>query len=274
MLSDALRSELIFLPRSGGAARIDDCIVLRTPDNPTYWWGNTLVFDQAPVAGDLMRWTQLFEAHVRLEQPASRHTTFSWTGTERGCVKPFIDAGYTLLESVVLTADRDTTIRAPHENRTTHIASLGPSDWIALRDLLIETRENHHSLAGYAEFAERRIATWRGLGEAGQGAWFGAWQSIDDKLRLASALGVFVEARRGPDDRRVGRFQHVVTHPAARRQGLAGTLVAHASRHAFDELDADTLLIIAAEHDDARRVYQSTGYRPCGWQRGLELGGD
>ena len=273
MPSDALRSELIFLAHSGDAKCIGDCIVVRTPDNPTYWWGNTLYFDQAPVEGDLFRWTGLFGEHVRALQPASRHTTFAWSGAVRGCVEPFIDSGYALQELVVLAADQGTTIQGSHENRIARITALSASDWIALRDLLIETRDGDHSLAGYTKFVERRIATWRALSEAGQGAWFGAWQDIDGKLGLVSALGVFVEAQRGEDGRRVGRFQHVVTHALARRQGLAGTLVAHASRHAFDVLDADTLLIIAGEHDDARRVYESAGFRPRGWQRGLELGG-
>lgn len=273
MSSDALRSELIFLSHAGDAQRVGDCIVVRTPDNPTYWWGNTLTFDQAPVAGDLLRWTRLFDQCVRVEQPASRHTTFGWSGAVRGCVEPFVDAGFTLLESVVLAADGSMTIRAPHEDRSERMSMLSSSDWPALRDLLIETREVHHSLEGYAAFAERRIATWCALCDAGQGAWFSAWQTLAGELRLVSALGVFVEPQRGADDRRVGRFQQVVTHPAARRQGLAGTLVARASRYAFDALDADTLIIIADEHDVARRVYESTGFRRSGWQRGLELGG-
>lgn len=273
MSSDALRSELIFLSRSGDAQRIGDCVVVRTPDNPTYWWGNTLYFDRAPAEGDLMRWTELFDQRLRVRQPESRHTTFGWSGAERGCVDPFIEAGYALHELVILTADKGAGIEPLHENRFAQIAALASTDWVALRDLLIETRDAHHTLEGYATFAERRIASWRALSDAGQGAWFGAWQELGDERQLVSALGVFVEAERATDGRRIGRFQHVVTHPATRRQGLAGTLVARASRHAFDRLDADTLLIIADEHDAARRVYESTGFRACGWQRGLELGG-
>lgn len=60
-VSDALRSELIFLPGPGRAGsncyRVDDCIVIRTPDNPTYWWGNTLygLFRTNDIPGDRPR---------------------------------------------------------------------------------------------------------------------------------------------------------------------------------------------------------------------------
>ena len=278
MFSDALRSELIFLPSAGSSAlnnyRVDDYVVIRTPDNPTYWWGNTLFFDAAPDANDFERWTRLFEDHVRTPQPASRHTTFGWSGPAGGVVQPFLDAGYEHFAMVVLAAHATTPISASHPNRSTRIEAFAGADWSMLCDLLVETRDQHkHSLSGYTDFAERRIAGWRALAERGQGAWFGAWRDIDGKATLIAALGVFVEAQRGADGRRVGRFQHVVTHPSARRQGLAGTLVEHASRHAFEVLAADILLILADANDIARRVYESTGFRAHGWQQCLERGG-
>ncbi len=88
---------------------------------------------------------------------------------------------------------------------------------------------------------------------------------------MQATLGVFVEAARGPDGRRIGRFQQVATNPSARRQGLAGTLVLHASRVAFDALDADVLLILADAHAAARRVYERAGYRLASVEYGLEL---
>ena len=278
MVSDELRSELIFLPSAGNATRVDDCVVIRTPDNPTYWWGNTLFFDAAPEANDFERWTRLFEEHIRKPQPASLHTTFGWSGAETGVVRPalqpFLDAGFELFATVVLEAEATTPIVAPHPNASARIEALAGGDWSMLRDLLVETRdERKHSLGGYTEFVERRIAGWRVLAERGQGAWFGAWSGVDGEARLIAALGVFVEAGPGADGRRIGRFQHVVTHPSARRQGLAGTLVEHASHHAFDVLAADTLLILADANDVARRVYESTGFRGRGWQHGLERGG-
>lgn len=280
-VSDELRSELIFLPGAGRAGsncyRVDDCIVIRTPDNPTYWWGNTLHFDGAPGDDDFKRWTQLFEDHIRTPQPASRHTTFGWSGVETGVVRPavqpFLDAGFVLFGTEALAAQAGSPIVAPHPNRSARIDFITGSDWCALHEVLFETRDaGKHDPAGYAEFARRRIAGWRALAERGQGAWFGAWLEVDGAASLVAALGVFVEAQPGIDGRRIGRFQHVVTMPSARRQGLAGTLVEHASRHAFEVLGADTVLILADPADIACRIYESTGFRAQGRQQCLERG--
>ena len=269
-LTDALRSELILLPADGrcysvgtGARRP---VVTLTPSNPTYWWGNCLRFAQAPEDGDFARWTALFATHVHARQPASTHTTFGWEGREQGVVQPFLDAGFDYFETIVLTAQRGNAIRAPHVASSTPVRIAG-TRWDELLELMMVTREAFHTEGPYREFATRRIDGWRALETAGRGAWFG----IVDDDRLVSALGVFVEAEAGADDRRIGRFQHVVTHPDARRRGYAGTLVAHASAYAFDRLGADGLLIIADENDVARRVYQACGYRATTWQRNLEF---
>ncbi len=50
------------------------------------------------------------------------------------------------------------------------------------------------------------------------------------------------------------------THPAARRQGLAGTLVWRAGQHALGELGARTLVIVADPTEAAIRVYRSVGF--------------
>ena len=71
---------------------------------------------------------------------------------------------------------------------------------------------------------------------------------------LVSQLGVIS----GPD--RVARYQDVGTHPAARRRGLAGTLVCHAGQYAFDHLGASTLVIVADPQEGAIRVYRAAGF--------------
>jgi predicted GNAT family acetyltransferase len=52
----------------------------------------------------------------------------------------------------------------------------------------------------------------------------------------------------------------VGTHPAARRQGLAGTLVWRAGQHALGELGARRLVIVADPIEAAIRVYRSVGF--------------
>jgi len=270
-LSEALRSELIFLAGSGSVRRVGDCVVVLTPDNPTYWWGNTLIFDAPPGVGDFDRWRLAFDRLVRATQPASRHTTFSWPGVDAGDTAPFLAAGFVPFDSVACAADRDTPIAAPHPNRDVDVAAFEVGDWDRLLELMIAMRDAGQSREGYGVFAERRIAGWRRLVARDRGTWFGAFERGHG--RLLSALGIFVEDRSDANGVRLGRFQHVLTDPAARRRGLAGTQVAHASRFAFERLGATRLLIVADEHDVARRVYLGCGYQVAGQTRGLENGG-
>ena len=85
---------------------------------------------------------------------------------------------------------------------------------------------------------------------AGHGAWFGAF--VDG--RLLSQMGL-VAASPG-----LARFQSVETHPDARGQGLAGTLVDHVSRYGFGELGATTLVMVADPDYSAIRLYRSVGF--------------
>ena len=268
LASDALRSELIFLPAGGSVTRFDQGFVLLTPSNPTYWWGNSLRFDHAPRDGDFDQWMGLFETRVHAVHPGSAHRTFGWDGDRRGAVEPFVAAGFEYFETIGLTLDRGAPFAAPHPNREATIRRLAGNDWDALRELQVETRDPKHEEAAHRLFAARQIDGWRALEANGQGGWF----EVVDGERIVAALGVFVEKDRGPDGRRIGRFQQVVTHPSRRRRGLCGTLVEHASRHAFTHFDADSLRISADENDVARRIYQACGYRITSRHRGLERG--
>ena len=58
----------------------------------------------------------------------------------------------------------------------------------------------------------------------------------------------------------LARFQNVKTHPDARGRGLAGTLVHRVSRYGFDELGAQTLVMVADPEYLAIRVYRSVGF--------------
>jgi hypothetical protein len=50
---------------------------IHSPGNPTFWWGNFLLFDDAPGPGDRERWEQLFAAEFA-GRPEVTHRTFAW----------------------------------------------------------------------------------------------------------------------------------------------------------------------------------------------------
>ena len=167
--SDALRSELIFLPEDGSITWFDGGFAMLTPSNPTSWWGNPLHFDRPPGVGDFEPWNHAFEQHVHAVQPASTHRTFGWDGEEGGHLERFIDAGFAHFETIALHADRGDVVKAPEPDADVNVVVLAGSDWGALRALQVETRDPLHSEAAYETFIARRIVDWRALEARGQG---------------------------------------------------------------------------------------------------------
>ncbi len=267
-IPDVLRSDLIFVGDDGSVEPFDGGLVVRTPSNPGYWWGNCLHFDRPPQAGDVDRWMAAFETHVHARQPASSHHAFGWDGDAPGEVEPFVAAGFRCFETMTLAVDRGQAVVAPKRPDVAIDRIATDDGWDGVRRLEVATRDAGFDEAPYDTFVARRITRWHALDAAGQGGWF----AVHDDGRVVASLGVFAEAERGRDGRRIGRFQHVSTHPSMRRRGLASRLVEHASRFAFEQLDVDTLLISADAHDVARLVYEGCGFERRSRHHGLERG--
>jgi ribosomal protein S18 acetylase RimI-like enzyme len=240
----AYRTDLALL-RLGGS-EVVDCgthLVVRTVANPTFYWGNYLLLPRAPIAGEAEDWV----AEFRREFPGTRHRTFGVDGTAGSLddLAPFAALGFEIAASTVMTA------RAVHEparpNReATYRPLRGDDDWRQQLELSLAGEGEHVT----REFAARRARAQRAVTEAGHGQWFGAF--LGD--RLASTMGL-VRADGG-----LARFQEVKTHPVARGRGLAGTLVHHASRFGFDELGAETLVMVADPDYLAIRIYRQVGF--------------
>jgi len=240
----ANRTDLALL-RLGGS-EVEDRgthLVVRTPENPSFYWGNFLLLPQAPAAGEAEEWVRRFCR----EFPAARHRTFGVDGADGSAddLAAFVDLGFETEASVVMTAR--SVHEPPRPNREAVYRPLrGDEDWRLQIELSV-AGENEHVTR---EFATRRAKAQRAITEAGHGQWFGAF--LGD--RLVSTMGL-VRAEGG-----LARFQEVQTHPDARGRGLAGTLVHHVSRFGFDELGADTLVMVADPDYLAIRVYRSVGF--------------
>src|SRR6188472_78100 len=74
----AFRTDLAMLEHSGSVVEDHGShLVVRTPDNPTYWWGNFLLLPAPPVdLEDARRWLDAFER----EFPRAEHRTFGVDG--------------------------------------------------------------------------------------------------------------------------------------------------------------------------------------------------
>lgn len=249
------------------------CLVVRTPANPTFFWGNYLLFDAAPRSEDAERWPRLFEQLIGRVQPASTHRAFGWLEDAAGEPAPFLAAGYQRNDTAVLQ-----TVRPPAPAPARIAADLRPfctqgpqadAEWAAQLALDMSLREAAHEAAAYREFCRRRHARWRAMIAAGRGQWFGAFVAGDGAPRLAASLGVFAEAA-PVDGERLGRYQWVSTHPDYQRRGLCRALLAQSARHACDVLRVDRLVIAAEAGGRPERIYREAGFTPVGCWRGLQ----
>ena len=233
----------------------DQYVVVRSTQNPGYWWGNFLLLAKPPQPGDVTTWLSVFAG----EFPLARHVALAVDVTEVSAVDvdEMTGHGLRLQHNAVLTAQD--VIEPPRPNTTAVIRPLaGDSDWRQAAELRAVVNEG--TAGSDPAFLQARVAAERELTESGYGAWFGAF--LDGTL--VAQLGLVSD---GGD---IARYQNVETHPAARRQGLAGTLAWQAGQYGLGELGAGTLVIVADPHDIAIRIYRSVGFADAEAQVGFE----
>ncbi len=253
------RTDLIFPAFDGEIIDRGAYLVVRTPSNPTFYWGNFLLFEEPPAEGDYPRWMDLFAREIGIP-PATKHMTFGWDTVrdEQGVDAPFLANGFRRTRSTVLTAR---ALRPPaHPAMGLVVRPLETDDdWAQSVENQVVTREPEFSEAGHRIFRERAMDRYRRMAARGLGDWFGAFLGG----KLVADLGIFHAGA-------VGRYQSVQTHPDFRRRGCAGTLVYEASRYAMGHYGLDTLVIVAETDSAAGRLYRSLGFAATEHQTGLE----
>jgi predicted GNAT family acetyltransferase len=241
----ASRTDLAMLERSG--SRITDRgthLVVRTPDNPGFWWGNFLLLPAPPTSeAEAEEWLATFER----ELPDARHRTFDVDGVD-GTVSdlaPFAALGMEVEALSVMTAEQVHEPPRPNTDATYRRLE-SDDDWAQQ----VEVSRAGEDIGYDLPFVTAKARAERRLVEQGYGAWWGAFEGD----RLLASMGLFT-ASEG-----LARFQNVKTHPDARNRGLAGTLVHRVSRYGFEELGARTLVMVADPEYLAIRVYRSVGF--------------
>ena len=247
------------LPLDRVVVRRDGYVLIRTPSNPSFYWGNLLLFDAPPRPGDGRRWEALFEQEFANE-PRVEHHTFAWdeTGGVAGAAQQeFVAHGYELDESVGLVAEAGEVQPHQRENRDVVVQALDPAAgadeelWTAVVDLQVAGRPEGYEEAGFRTFARPRLDSRRELFRRGRGAWYVALDPASGEV--AASCGIVVTAGRG-------RFQVVDTALAYRRRGICSRLVVAAARHAAEEYGAERFVIVADLHYHALGLYESLGF--------------
>jgi ribosomal protein S18 acetylase RimI-like enzyme len=229
--------------------------VIRTPANPTFYWGNFLLLGRPPEPGTVSAWMGTFAR----EFPGAGHVAIGVDSTDGGAgdAPELAAAGLEADRSTVLTASAATLPPRPNEAAQYRVLD-GDADWLAALELQGAVYGNDDP--GWQGFPGRRLQAMRRMQEQGFGAWFGAFEAG----RMVCGLGVF------GDGSGIVRYQNVETHPEHRNKGLAGTLVYRASQYARQDMAAQTLVIVAELAGPAIRIYRSAGFRDAETQAQLQ----
>ena len=249
------RTDLALLSASGSVVEDRGThLVVRTPANPTYYWGNFILLAEPPAPGGEREVVGAFHT----EFPEAGHVSI---GIDTADLTPVSRAGFEAAGLVVDVASVLTAseLRAPREVEGEVRPLRSASDWEsrARLSLAIEERDDEES---HLRFARGRNVQEQALIDAGRGTRFGVL--VDNEVVSTAAVFTTEEG--------VARFQSVETHPGHRRKGLAAAAVHAAGRHAVEHLGARTLVIVADDDGEAIGIYRRLGFADTERQLMLE----
>ena len=238
----ALTTELGLAATRGRITDRGDYLVVETPDDPIYYFGNYLVLPHAPQVGEVAFWTRRFAEEFD-DTPGIKHVAFRWDGItgDTGAVQELRDAGFTIEVDAVLVADEVQHVESAYEIRT-----LTPDEIPETGDLAWAVSDWHDEQN--RAFLDRRASWQQRLVARGLAKFWGAF----DADELGGSLGLVPLGS-------VARYQDVVVRAEYRRRGLASALLSASARDAL-ESGADRVVIVAIENGDAARLYARLGF--------------
>ncbi|MGL4831939.1 MAG: GNAT family N-acetyltransferase [Propionibacteriaceae bacterium] len=233
-------------------------LVLTTPDNPGYYWGNFIQILRNDRS--VTDWETTFHQHF----PDAAHRCFGLPpGTD---VSAWQGQGYNCdTEETLVTHSLPVQTPCPPHYQVRPI-----DDW--QQYLAIELAHNDtqkHSDESYRSYMQNKIATYAALIDQGHAQFFGAYTQAGD---LAASLGIVCcpPLNAGAETlTNLARYQHVFTEAVHRRQGLAAHLVGVAGTWAAEH-GATTYVICTETTNAAGRVYRRSGFSPTAEGLGAE----
>ena len=240
------QTDLAVLQHSGSCIEDrGDHLLVTSPDNPDYHWGNFVFVTDAAAVDDAGRWLRTFEASLP-------EATWVAIGLVRMPDDRSAWAAHQLdLELDEVLSTRELPTQTPLADGYT-VRTIVGDDWeqSVARAVADNQRSGGHEPASFARFARQRAQAKRRLHERGIAAFFGAFCADV----LVAELGI---VRCGT----TARYQSVGTDIAHRRRGLASHLLGVAARWA-GERGCDRWVIITESTNPAGRVYRSVGFAP------------
>ena len=192
------RTDFIFNNHDGSVEDHGDYFVVKTKNNPNYFWGNLLLYKKPPTFGDFKKWKSDFKKEFT--NPKIYHMTFAWDSPSgnAGEISEFIKEGFELDKSIVLTTNK--VSQPPRFNENVSVKTLN-SDEELEQVIQIQTDcgdDQHLSKESWEGFYRTQMVQYKKMIKDGLGHWFGAF--LDNEL--VGSLGIFT-------DKNIGRFQTV-----------------------------------------------------------------
>lgn len=238
----------------GKVSKRNGYLVVRTPSNPEFIWGNFLFLPKAPKIGDIPLWRKRFSAEFN----GIKHLALSWdVPVSASRLKPFANLGFTLDNCVSL--ERNQLLPAERSLSVLTIRTLQlKKDWDQIVRNYLESgaRQSKERSA----FVRNLFRDYQKMSQAGFGRWFGAYL----KGRLIASLGIV------PCDD-IGRFQEVFVHKNFRRRGFAAELIRTACNEALGAMGLKRLVIVADKDSPAEKLYAKLGFKLAGREQGIFL---
>jgi len=243
------RTDLEVLRRAGSQITDSaDHIVVRTPDNPGYHWGNFVYIRDPATAADPAACLALMRRSI----PGASHVAIGLPGPPDVAAWRALDLGVECDE--VLASDQPPMGRELPDGYHAR-AFAAADDWEqAIGKELAEA--GSPADPAYADFVRRRVDSRRRMVANRDAAFMGVFHGG----RLVADLGIVLCDG-------IARYQSVGTDPAHRGLGLASHLLQAAGAWA-ERRGATRWVIVADRGSDAARLYRRCGMDPVGqsWQ--------
>lgn len=242
----ATRTDCFLHAIDGHVTREKDYIVVRSPLNPGFYWGNYIILRDLPESSTAASLEALHRKHF----PDLAHVAIEWLSPKQLHIP-----GWSVVTDGVLVKSQFSAPHPTQEIRTLDVQS----DWPAVSKLNAHCDPLENSgLAHYDAFKERLRNRYARLLQANLGGWYGYFKEGS----LVAQLGIF-----GDSDH--GRLQSVETHPDFRRQGICQSLVTFAANDIATEKQWKSVTVVADQNSSAESIYKRCGFNSVGIQRGI-----
>jgi ribosomal protein S18 acetylase RimI-like enzyme len=252
-------TDIDVLPADRVVERREDYWVVRSPSNPTHYWGTLLLFDAPPGEGDGARLERIWQAEFG-HLGAVRHRTFSWDrgdGALGQAHEEFVARGYEARTLVGLVATSDHLRSHPRENTDVVVRPLDPrpgadeAAWAQVLSLDVAVRDKRVDEATYRSFLHARTNDLRTLLGNRNGGWYVA--CTPERGEVVASCGIVVSDG-------LARYQRVMTAPSYQGRGVASRLVVEAARHVGAHCHPASFIIVTDATSHALGLYESLGF--------------